>query len=217
VDYINIKQNLKSISADIIFLCNPNNPTGELLPREKVIEIAKVCKKLFVDEVFIELSDPRQSVAEFASTRENIFVLRSLTKCFALPGLRIGYGVAGKEMIKELEKYRPPWNLNSIGSELGIFCLTDGKKHLERVREFVKSEREWMVEQLRSAGFHARKSDANFILIRCGNASETRRKLLDENILVRDCTSFGLPDYIRVAVKRRRENRKLINALRMIK
>jgi threonine-phosphate decarboxylase len=223
VDYIEYREmaNLKPEGNKAVFLCNPNNPTGKLLRRKEVSNIARKCIAsdvfLFVDEAFIELSNPDESIAELAANNDFVIVLRSLTKTFAVPGLRIGFAVASLDFAKLLNNIRIPWSLNSIASSVGEQLLKHNKNYIENSLIVIKKERQWLASQLSAIrGFKPYPSDANFILIDIRdfaiNSKELAERMLRHGIIIRDCTSFGLENHIRVAVQKRSENRRLIKA-----
>ncbi len=221
VDYSDIL-NVKPDGAKAVFLCNPNNPTGRLIRHEEVLEIAEKCAAsetfLFVDEAFIELSDPDESVAGFAASNDFVVVLRSLTKTYAVPGLRIGFAVASGDFANILNNIRIPWSLNSAASAVGENLLKGHEGYIKRTLELVKKERQWLSSSLGAIrGLKPYPSDTNFILVDiCDffiSSSELTHRMLRQGIIIRDCASFGLKDHIRVAVRKRRDNKKLIKAL----
>ncbi|VVB90000.1 Aspartate aminotransferase [uncultured archaeon] len=221
VDYSDI-MNIKPNGAKAIFLCNPNNPTGSLIRKEEILELAQKCIAsetfLFVDEAFIELSDPKESVAKFAASNDFVVVLRSLTKIYAVPGLRIGFAVARGEFARILNNIRIPWSLNSAALAVGEHLLKSRRGYTERTLDIVRKEREWLSSRLSAIrGIKPYPSDTNFILADIRDffisSTELTEMMLKQGIIIRDCTSFGLKDHIRVAVRKRHENRKLIKAL----
>ncbi|NYT06095.1 MAG: histidinol-phosphate aminotransferase family protein [Methanomicrobiales archaeon] len=201
--------------AGVRFLCNPNNPTGYLTPRSNIVEMLAAAEKadrvLFVDEAFIELADPRQSVADIASP--HLFVMRSLTKEFAVPGIRFGFGIGDPALVSRMEIMRPPWSVNSFAES---FALAAARKYrdLGESRHRIENEREWICSRLLGAGIAYEPSATNFIMLYPGQpAAPLTAALRTMGILVRDCTSFGKPEAIRVAVRTREENRLLLEAL----
>ncbi len=210
--------------AKMVFLGNPNSPTGELMQREEVLDIIATCSEhgtlLFVDEAFIELSDPKLSVVGIDSESESVFVLRSLTKSFAVPGLRVGFGIAGPTFAAALECIRPPWNLNSIAAETATHLLENCHAYLRSSRACIAEERERLQAKLAAMpGLEPRDSDANFLMVNVAGTSltsaEFTQRMLQHGILVRDCSSFKLAgtDYIRIAVRARAENDRLLDAM----
>ncbi len=208
-----------------VFLCNPNNPTGSLAEREKVLELARKCSEagtfLFVDEAFIELSDPAQSVADIAASTDFVIVLRSLTKSFAIPGIRIGFAVASARFADILNNVRLHWNLNSVALDIGTKFLRNKRTYLEKSLSLIKKEREWLLIKLGAIrGFRPYQSDTNFILVDLRDFSfssaELVERILKKGIIIRECTSFGLENHIRVAVRKRRDNQRLVKVLSII-
>ena len=210
--------------AKAFFLCNPNNPTGSLLPKSKIIDLAKRCEHcetfLLVDEAFIELSDPEQSVVSLAPETEYLVVMRSLTKSFGVPGLRLGFGVSNDLLTDVMNRARIPWSISSIASAAGVelFRHTD---HLEKARKLIRTELAWLTGQLEGLGLRPMESMVNFILVDVKHSGlssgELARRMMAEGILIRDCGSFGLGDgYIRVAVRNRDENTRLVGALERV-
>ncbi|HIJ06930.1 MAG TPA: histidinol-phosphate aminotransferase family protein [Methanocalculus sp.] len=202
-------------SVDLRYLCNPNNPTGMLLSKEAITQRLKTCRDegstLFLDEAFIDLSDPDQSMV--GERDPNLFILRSLTKAFSVPGIRFGFGFGDPTLIDAIEKTRPPWTVNRFAE----IYATEAIRHLpdlEASRRMIAIEREYLTTSLRGIGFAAHQSSANYILVDVGmSASDLSQGLMRDGILVRDCTSFGLPESIRVAIRRHEENQVLIEAL----
>ncbi|WP_319643642.1 pyridoxal phosphate-dependent aminotransferase [Methanovulcanius yangii] len=198
------------------FICNPNNPTGALLEREAVLDriasAEEVGRILFVDEAFIDLADPSRSVIDMRSP--SLFVLRSLTKAYAVPGIRFGYGVGDPDLVAAMEAVRPPWTVNAFAEAYALEALAN-RDQLISSREAIRVEREWMQERFERLGISFEPSSVNFILISTGRipAADVKERLLGEGILVRDCTSFGLPFAVRVAVRTRGENERLVEVL----
>jgi len=200
--------------AAVRFLCNPNNPDGRLTPRESVLRILDELEpgqRLFVDEAFIELSDPSASVS--AIRHPALFVSRSITKSFSVPGLRFGFGFGDPDLVAEMETRRLPWTVNACAENFAIAALAHYDA-LEESRRLIRAERAWLEGALRSIGLSPCPSSVNYILVPlpCG-AAAVCASLYDRRILVRDCTSFGLPMAIRVAVRTREENMALMEAL----
>ncbi|MGB8371767.1 MAG: histidinol-phosphate transaminase [Halobacteriota archaeon] len=209
----------------MVFLCNPNNPTGKVLARKTVTDIALKCHAtnafLLVDEVFIELSDPRQSVA--TENLDEAFVLRSLTKSFAIPGIRASYGITNPELANVLNSIRVPWNLNSIADGVTVALLKDCKPYLDASREKIAAQRRWLTRELKKIpGLRPLESDANFIMVNVAGTSLSSTNFAREmrrcGFLVRDCQSFRLTgdDYIRIAVRTKPENARLLEAVNRV-
>lgn len=209
------KAAIKMEDAAVSFVCNPNNPTGTLRNRSKMkacIDAAASCDGiLFADEAFIELADPSESLA--GEHDPSLFVLRSLTKSFAVPGLRFGYGFGDPDLVERIETARPPWCVNAYAEAYALEAF----RHLdalEQSREYIRNERDFLYLALREIGLWCHPSTANYLLVDCPRAAqEICRDLEAHDILVRDCTSFGLPTSIRIAVRTREENAQLVEAL----
>jgi len=211
----------------VVFFCNPNNPTSALMSTEHLAVIVERALEenvlVFLDEDFLEFVDHEEQLSFVGkiSRYPNLFVLRSFTKIFGLTGLRIGYGVASEEIIKLLLNAKIPWNVNCLAQAAAIAALED-KEHLNRTRELVRGEKAFLVSELRRIDvFKIFPADANFIFIDVREsgftAAELKEKMLRYGILIRDCSSFrGLDEhFIRVAVKTRRENERLLEAFRI--
>jgi threonine-phosphate decarboxylase len=208
--------------AKLLFLCNPNNPTGHLLSSNQVISLANRCEEaevfLLVDEAFIELSDPQQSVAYLAPRREFLFVMRSLTKSFGVPGLRLGFGVTNPTLAEILNRARIPWSIGSIAAAAAVYLL-GCEEHLERSRIVIKEELNYLTRALQDLGLEPLPSQVNFILVNIEpsglDSDDLAERTKAEGVLVRDCQSFNLgKSYIRVAVRGHDENERLVAALR---
>jgi threonine-phosphate decarboxylase len=227
---MNLSKNLDLFISQIpksgcVFICNPNNPTGKLLPKNQLLQIIKKAKKLstlvFVDECFIEMvPESNESIISYVKKYENLFVLRSLTKSFALPGIRIGYAAASKQIIEILEKIKIPWSVNSLAQDAANTALKN-KSHLIKSNLMIKKELNYLTNKInRLDGFHCDDSSTNFILIKIKkDSTKLQKKLLEQKFLIRDCKNFrGLNNhYIRIAVKSHKDNLKLVKALENLK
>ncbi len=207
-----------------VFLCNPNNPTGSLLTKQQILKIIKAAKKIstlvFVDECFIELvPTSNESVISYVNKYDNLFVLRSLTKSFGIPGIRIGYGAASKKIIKIMEKIKIPWSVNTLAQKAAIESLKN-KTHLSKSKSVIRKESHYLKNKIsKLKSFDCFDSSTNFILIKSKhNSTSLQTRLLKKNILIRDCKNFrGLNNnYIRIAVKSHPDNLKLVKALEEI-
>jgi histidinol-phosphate aminotransferase len=196
-----------------VFICNPNNPTGKYLSRrdmETVIDAGE--DSLFIlDEAYIAFVTKRWNSMELA-TRGNVVVLRSMTKDYGMPGLRLGYMVAHQDIIKNLRRVRPPWNVNIVAQTLGTAVLKNAA-YLEQSLKQIQDVKRFLTDELCRRGFKVLPSDANYFLMKVGNAGKFRQSLLKYGIMVRDCTSFGLPEYVRIAPRTRPECERLIAAI----
>ena len=217
---------LREVSArgsrcDAVFLCNPNNPTGRVMTRQNVGELAGAVDRqqgwLIVDEAFIDYCHV-QSVVPMLNEYPRMIVLRSLTKFYAMPGLRIGYLLGASKLVNQLKDRQPPWSVNSLVQEASRSALRD-HAYVVRSRTFMKQERSRFLRGLHClSGIRAYPSAANFVLIEFpawASAGEVSARLASQNLLVRDCSALpGLTtQMIRVAIRTTKENRRFIAAL----
>jgi threonine-phosphate decarboxylase len=204
-------------TVDMAFLCNPNNPTGAVLARESVLKIAGAAQRLkcylVVDEAFIDFS-PDNSVISEVENNPYLIVLRSLTKIYALSGLRLGYGIIPQSILDLVKEHKEPWSVNSLAQAAGIAALNDTSYRDETFR-VMKTEKKVLEDGFRLLNIKYFPTDANFYLLKMDNALEILSALWAKGILVRDCSDFiGLDEtYIRVAVKSNRENMRLLKEL----
>jgi threonine-phosphate decarboxylase len=227
---INLTSFLKEIKpvTKAIFLCNPNNPTGTLISKEDLLEIVEKSSRehvlVFVDEDFMEFVDDEErfSLDVEVKTYKNLFILKSFTKAFGLTGLRVGYGIACEEIINLLFKAKIPWNVNCLAQAAAIAVLQD-IEYLEKTRKLIRDERAFLLNELRRIrGLRVFPGHANFILIDVRQtgftAAQLKEKMLEHGILIRDCSSFkGLDGYyIRIAIRTRHENEKMLAALKKV-
>jgi threonine-phosphate decarboxylase len=206
--------------CDMAFLCNPNNPTGRLLKKENVLKIAEAAKNLkcvlVVDEAFIDFC-PEDTMINEVQNNPYLIVLRSMTKFYALSGLRIGYGVFPEHLIETLKRYKEPWTVNSLAQRAAVIALKD-KVYRKETSRLMAEEKRFLEKDFKKLGIEFFQSDANFYLLKISNAHEIYKQLKKKGILVRDCSNFGGLDatYIRVAVKSRGENKILLRELSAI-
>lgn len=214
----------KAKKAQMIIICNPNNPTGKLLSRDnmqKIVDKAKEEGKLVVvDESFIDFQ-PQDSLIDSVKKNQNLFILRSFTKFFSIAGLRLGYGVGSKKIIAKIKSLKQPWTVNALAQVAGIQILENMEKAKE-LKEQIEKERDFLYKTLSSVdGIEPYPSATNFILVKIKapfSSSQLCEELAKKGILVRDCSNFsGLSDkFIRIAVRKREENKKLIHNLKKI-
>ncbi|MDA0733928.1 MAG: histidinol-phosphate transaminase [Chloroflexi bacterium] len=187
----------------LVFVCNPNNPTGVYLPEADIRSMADAVGEagglLVLDEAYINFVDnpwQSQSLIENGS----VVLLRSMTKDYALTGLRLGYALAAEPVIARLASFQPDWSVNSLAQAAGLVALADAE-YLPKAREAVKLSKEFLTTELTSLGFTVLPSSANFLLVQVGNGTIMRDKLLQRGLVVRDCASFGIADCIRIGIR----------------
>jgi threonine-phosphate decarboxylase len=206
---------------DLLFLCNPANPTGALLPLTKVEEILRLCRRsgtfLVLDEAFMDFCEGASAKGLVAETGGSI-VLRSMTKFFAIPGLRLGYAIGHEDVIRCCTENLEPWSVNTPAQIAGVASLADSD-YRERTICYVSTEREALARGLAELpGVAPFPSVANYLLVEIQNgctAAELRSMLLEKRLLIRDCSNFiGLDGrFFRVAVRTGEENSLLLAAL----
>jgi histidinol-phosphate aminotransferase len=214
--YINpleIAEMIKQHRPSGVFLCNPNNPTGQYMERQDIERILQAAPETLVvlDEAYLAFTDNAWSTVDLID-RDNLLILRSMTKDYALAGLRLGYGIADEKIISILHKVKPPWNVNTVAQRAGTFVL-ENDEYLEHCQQEVAGAKNYLIENLQRLGLAVLPSQTNFFLVRVGNAAAFRQELLKKGILVRDAASFGLPNYIRLAARPFDECRKLVEAI----
>lgn len=212
--------------VDLVILCNPNNPTGTLMPKEEILKILQLAQAnhvtVVVDEAFMDFVEGRENYSTVSLLRDfpNLFILYSLTKFFAIPGLRLGAAMGAPGLITKLNMYRDPWNVNLFAQAAGVVSLRD-ESYIAMSREFVHREKQDLFEKIqRMEGLRPLPPAVNYIFIDLKatglTAPELTARLGRRGILVRDCSSYKNlePYYIRVAVRTREENGKLLAALK---
>jgi histidinol-phosphate aminotransferase len=199
-----------------IFICNPNNPTGQYLSHNDIEKVTEAMKGglVIIDEAYISFVAKRWNSLDLIQ-HVNVVILRSMTKDYGLPGLRLGYAVASLEIIDSLRTALPPWNVNAVAQQAGITVL-ENEEYLQESLRKTREASEFLLKEISRLGLKTLSSDAHYFLVKVGNATECRRSLLMKGILVRDCSSFGLPEYIRISPRTIPECRKLVSALRVI-
>jgi len=223
VDSMSISRYLQTVQPRMVWLCNPNNPTGTLLEPDDILRIAKRCMRigalLVVDEAYQrfvfpgEVSITSELVAKQGELR--LIVLRSLTKDCALAGLRLGYLLASPLLAKRLSLRLPAWSVNVLAQAAGVAALQD-RPYLEQCMQALQGERQDFFAALKMLSVNVVPSRTHFCLLEVGNAHEIRSRLLERKLLVRDCASFGLPHHIRVATRPASDWQLLVQALREI-
>jgi threonine-phosphate decarboxylase len=210
----------------VIFLCNPNSPTGWLYQKEDILRIIKMAAEknvlVFVDEDYIDFvdDDKRYSMAEYVNEYNNLFVLRSLTKFFSLAGVRIGFGIASPDLAKVLRRVIIPWSVNSLAMFAAAEAVKD-EDFIEKSRLLISKSKRQMLEMLETIlWLKVYPSETNFLLIEIIGKDLTSTQLAEQlakkGLLIRDCKDFdGLNNkFFRVAVRKPEENRKLIEQIK---
>jgi histidinol-phosphate aminotransferase len=208
--------NALTANTKIIFLCSPNNPTANLLSREKILRILdRFSGIVVIDEAYIDFAKT-ESFIHMLPAYPNLVVLQTFSKAWGLAGLRLGMAFASTEIIQILNKIKYPYNVNIQTQEIALNALQDVKKKDEAVREIIK-QREILAQDLQTLSIteNIYPSDGNFLLVKVKDAPRTYRYLMDKKIIVRDRSKVTLcKNCIRITVGTPEENKNLISALR---
>ena len=228
----NLKNQLEK-KYDLLIICNPNNPTGKFLKLAQTEEILKECNKydtkLFIDEAFIEfLADGmKESIINTEENKKNLFVTRAFTKFFAIPGLRLGYGMYfDKELEQKISEKKEPWSVNNIAELAGLTVLDD-TEYIEKTLKWITKEKIYMYEKLNEISeIKVYETEVNFITGKIDeklfseglNVKVLREKMLEQGILIRDASNFKFLDerFFRLAIKDRESNDRVIEAMKEI-
>jgi len=212
-------------APDIVFLCNPNNPTANLTNAGLIEKIAATCETLnsllLVDECFLDFVDdaPNYSAKPWLERYKILVVLKAFTKTFAMPGLRLGYALcADLTLLDRLKFCGPDWAVSNVAQEAGIAALENGTSYLETTREYVKNERDYLTRELASIGMTVYPSKTNFIFFHCPYNNNLDGELRQRGIAIRNCANFpGLePGYFRLAVLTSAKNHMLIQIIKEV-
>lgn len=220
----------KAVTSDtkIMCICNPHSPSGTLYSKEALLDLVDFCHRkdiiFSVDENYIEFAEKGQDItlAGLVEEYENLFVIRSVTKFYGMPGIRLGYGMAARNLIDKLETVRLPWSINGLAGVATLAAFND-TEFIQNTKQTIAKERAQLTKNLNGIeGLHVYPSVTNFVLVKILNRKITSTKLKDllakEHILIRDCCTFvGLDDsYFRVTVRSAKDNQKLVETLKQI-
>ena len=205
---------------DIIFLCNPNNPTGILTDRDFLMKVLKKCREhsvfLVVDECFLDFVEEPESytLKDVLKEYQNLFLLKAFTKRYAMAGVRLGYGLtANQDLLQKMESVTQPWNVSSLAQAAGLAALKE-TEYVKEGRETVFKEQEFLKKEMKELGFTVFPSEANYIFFK--GERNLFEKCVQKGVLIRDCSNYpGLEaGYFRIAVKSHEDNIRLIQALK---
>ena len=233
MDYFTLKEDnefavtpeiLKSITkrTELVVLCNPNNPTGKLMNKELLLKVLRHCEELhiplLVDECFMDFVQDQDNytLIDQLAGHPGLIILKAFTKIFAIPGVRLGFCLTSDTvMMDKLYACGQDWNVSVLAQAAGVAAL-DEKDFLVETRELIAIEKAYLISQLRLIGLKVFESAANYILIKTLHNYPWPQKLKRHHIMIRDCSNYrGLsPGYYRIAVKTRRDNRKLVKIMK---
>ncbi len=214
-----------SPSTNVIWITNPHNPTGQLWSRASIERLLTICDLVICDEAFLSLvpHGESQSLIPLAKDNENLIVIRSLTKLFAIAGLRLGYAISSAKRLQQWQSWRDPWPLNGLASAAGIALMRDkdlSKQWTSKIHKWLQKEGPWMYNKLEMiSGIKAYPSSTNFYLIE-GKESllNLQSDLNKRNILVRDCRSFHNlgENWLRISLQTKKNNLRILSAIKTI-
>ena len=211
--------------AQVLWITNPHNPTGQLWDRNSLLPLLHKHRLIICDEAFLPLvpNGEKQSLIPFVSEYKNLIVIRSLTKLFAVAGLRIGYAISSSLRLKQWKDWRDPWPMNNLAITTGIMMMTNKEltnKWITKIQHWISNEGPWLHFQLQKLpGIKAHPSSANFQLIESHHSlTNLRKKLAQNKILLRDCRSFENLNshWLRISLQNRYNNKKIINSMQKI-
>jgi threonine-phosphate decarboxylase len=205
---------------EAVFLCNPNNPTGKIIAPELMKKILEFCGKhdtqMFVDECFLDLSNSGESMKQYLATFKNLFILKAFTKSYGMAGIRLGYCLcADEKLLARMAAASQPWNVSSLAQAAGIAALQE-QAFLQKTKDLVAVERQWLKRELEELGFWVCPSSANYLLFH--GSADLHLKLKEKKIAIRNCDNYyGLGSgWYRIAVRLHEENECLIRAMKEV-
>lgn len=209
-----------SEEIDMIFLCNPNNPTGQTIDRDMLIKILNRCKKqnivVILDECFLEFLDEpnRYEMSDLRGEYPNLLIIKAFTKIFSMPGLRLGYAISSnQDILEEMSWKLQQWNVSVPAQMAGVAALEKPKEYIRQTREYVSGQREYMRNIMKMMGYVVFASKANYLFFKGRPGLE--KEALEAGFLIRDCQNYeGLSEgFYRIAVRTKEENERLITWL----
>ena len=214
LDLQQLSRAIEQHDAQAVYVCQPNNPDGSCVPAARLRELcaAEPSRLFLIDQAFLSLSTRHTDLA--VRFPDNVLLVRSMTKEHALPGLRVGYALGAASLIDRINARRPSWMVSSL-AEAAIVEACAQRDYVTEVRAFLLENRQALFEACAAVGFHVVPSTTSYFMMRVRDADAFRERLLARHgIAVRSCTSFGLPDYVRIAACGPDKRPRLIAALR---
>jgi len=212
----------REAKPDLVYICNPNNPTGKLTETGLILELLDCCRKtgawVAIDECFLDFTERADTHTSkiFLESHPNLVILKAFTKLFALPGIRLGYAVcANKSLIDGLYFHGADWAISNLAQAAGIAALDGAEQFIARTAAYVSAERAAVLKELTRLGYKIFESSANYIFMRNIYAFDLREQLDKRGIRIRSCGNYhGLDgSYYRIAVSTRENNDKLLSAI----
>lgn len=213
---VQVARALDRLQPQIAFICNPNNPTGTVLQPQTIRAWADAHPHtLFaIDEAYLNFVPGLSSA--LSAARPNLIILRSMTKEYAIAGLRLGYAAGPAPLIEALARVRPAWNVSGVAQAAGLAALEDDA-HLVASLAALATAKEALVTGLKRLGLQPVPSDTHYFMVDVGDGAAFRMALLAHHVQVRDCASFGLPAYVRIATRLPAENARLLAAVEAVR
>jgi|SRR5215831_1409247 len=211
---------LRSITPKtrIVFIANPNNPTGTLARQDEIdrfmVRLPDNVVAVF-DEAYFEYLDDPPDTLRFVRANRNVAVLRTFSKIQGLASLRVGYGIAPPELIRVLQKTRQPFNVSGL-AQVGALASLDDEEHRRKTKRTTDEGRAYLEEQFNSMGVPFIQSAGNFVLVKVGHGVDVFRKLLHRHVIVRAMNGYNLVDWVRISIGTMEENQQCIAALREV-
>jgi len=202
----------------VVFVANPNNPTGTLAERGELERFVRQVPKsvlLVVDEAYFEFLDEPTDLLPLIrrGAQPNLLLMRTFSKIFGLAGLRLGYGIGHPELVAVLEKVRQPFNINSV-AQAGAQAALDDDKHILRTRENNRLGLRFFAESLKTLNLEFVPSAANFILVRVGDGQRVFETIQKQGVIVRPMGGYGLGEWVRITIGKPEENARCLKALK---
>lgn len=208
---------IREVRPDAVFLCNPNNPTGQLIPQELLLEVLELTGqlgiRLFLDECFLDLTDGGGSMIPMLAENPHLCILKAFTKSYGMAGVRLGYCLSSDEtLLRAMAATVQPWNVSAIAQAAGAAALGEDA-FLEKTRDLIRTQRPWLQKELEKLGFWVCPSQVNFLLFR--GPQNLVQALKQRKIAIRNCDNYhGLGSgWYRIAVRLPEENRTLLQAM----
>ena len=210
--------------TDLVIICNPNNPTGQLTEETLLLKILDKCRStgtyLLVDECFMDFVDKEKgfSLKKYLSEYDNLIILKAFTKTYAMAGIRLGYCLTSNEdIIDKCRENGQDWSVSTLAQAAGLSAL-DEEDYLTKSKEYIKRERSYLLQNLHKLGFKVYGSEANYIFFAAKNLPRLAEKLEKDGFLIRKCANYHNLDehYYRIAVRTTSQNKLLIKAVRKL-
>ena len=214
---------------DFLILCNPNNPTSSAISKKDLRDLIHFCEEkdifVMIDETYVEFAPDISAITAVPLTQEftNLMVLRGVSKFFAAPGMRLGYGITGnKKFLEKMREKQTPWSLNSIGAFAGEIMLQD-EEYIQQTRQLILSERDRMIDELKGIStYKVYPAYANFILLKIQKDGLTSYDVFEacirQGLMIRDCSSFQCleGEFVRFCIMMPEDNSRLVNVLKSL-